>query len=194
MSVLVLTTGGTIGALAYPDPVHPPVFSEMPPPSRDFVREVVMKEFAGMGPRCLAAEPRDSKNIDAAYRDTLAAMMRGADEQNILLTHGTDAILDSADYFDRLQKGGDLAGRIIVLTGAMVPLANGPQSDGYRNLAFAMRQLQEGLRPGIYIVLSDYADARDATSWAPRLYPYQAGFYTKFYDPDDGSRSRLQKI
>ena len=65
MKILVLTTGGTIGALPYVNPLMPPAFSTVPSDQRDLVREFL--EGTGVPqPRCISAEHRDSKLIDEA--------------------------------------------------------------------------------------------------------------------------------
>ncbi len=181
MSILVITTGGTIGALPYPDPKNPPEFSAMPPAGCDLVA-VALTVFANT--RSISLEPRDSKLIDEAYRLNIAGLIREVPETAILITHGTDTMLQTADFF--FQR--PVPGKTIILTGAMTPLANGFESDGYRNLAFALEQLaMPGLSP-VNIVLCDFtADGE----WQPRLYPYAPDRYEKFY-AEDGRYNRLR--
>ena len=185
MGILVLTTGGTIGAMPYKDVHKPPQMSEMPPAGQDMVANAVAG-FGLPGLRCEKLEPRDSKLIDTAYRQNIASLIEAAPESEILITHGTDTILQTADFF--YQQG--LAGKKIILTGAMVPIANGPESDGYLNLAFALAMLdQPAALPAVGIVLCDF-DAHH--KWLPRLYPYQPDRYQKIY-ADDGRYSRLME-
>lgn len=184
LGVLVITTGGTIGALPYPDPLHPPALSAMPPAGQDFVRDAL----AGPGLRCLSFEPRDSKLIDAAYRDNLLEAVAAAPERWVLITHGTDALLATADFFHQRHPPG----KTIVLTGAMTPLSNGAESDGHRNLAFSLELLNEhspALAP-VNVVLSDFDETG---AWTPRLYPHEPGRYEKFY-AEDGRYNRLRQI
>ncbi|MGE3624298.1 MAG: asparaginase domain-containing protein [Bdellovibrionales bacterium] len=198
MSILVLTTGGTIGALPYEDPSNPPAFSEMPPDRRDLVCEALNgKSFSFAQTRCVSLPPRDSKEIDAGYRDSMLEKIVEMPEKLVLITHGTDRILGTAAYFYQHYKTvPGLANKAIILTGAMVPLANGPASDGFLNLEFSLRKLMEfenaaesGRRAlcRTYIVLCDH----DVTgNWAPHLYPYAPGRYEKIYTAD----SRYNKI
>jgi L-asparaginase len=181
MAILVLTTGGTIGGLPYPDPEHPPVDAAMPSPGQDLVREA-LAAFPHV--RCISLEPRDSKLIDAEYRDNLRALIVQAPETAVLVTHGTDTILQTADFF-YLQP---VPGKKIILTGAMTPLANGPQSDGYLNLRFALDQFSRADLVPVSIVLCDFDVAGQ---WQPRLYPYAPGRYEKFY-AEDGRYNRLE--
>jgi L-asparaginase/Glu-tRNA(Gln) amidotransferase subunit D len=193
MGILVVTTGGTIGSLPYEDPPHPPKYSKMPDAGIDFVRDALKCEpFCRVENRCISFEPRDSKNIDAEYLARLSKLIGNADETHILVAHGTDGILQSAEYF---FQHTDLKDKSVVLTGAMVPLANGSISDGYRNIEFSMSQLSRpDIGPGIFIVLCGFEDMNsDNGAWAPRLYPYQPHTYEKYY-ASDVLYSRLRRI
>jgi L-asparaginase len=193
MSILVITTGGTIGAMPYPDAKAPPKIVSMPPKGKDLVQDMLSQDFAASSCRCIAMEPRDSQLIETNYRNTLIKIIDDAPETCALVTHGTDTILKTAEYFyDAAETGVGLNNKTVLLTGAMVPLANGPQSDGMMNLKFALKNLTEGkLAPGIYIVLSDYVDAEKREGWVPKLYPFAPGRYEKYYDPADGSHNRI---
>lgn len=67
----------------------------------------------------------------------------------ILLTHGTDRMVETA----RLLAESDVAGKTIVLTGAMIPYAFGTSSDGFFNLGSALAFAQV-LPPGVYVVMN----------------------------------------
>lgn len=196
MSILVITTGGTIGAVAVPDPHRAPVFTDVQPDGRDLAHEALRRDFAAIPTHCLALEHRDSKLIDTAYRDRLLQIVENAHEDHVLITHGTDTLLATADYFyQKAQEHPWLRNKKIMLTGAMVPLANGPQSDGYMNLKFSLEQLAaHHVGTGIYIVLCDYIEPEKHQGWAPRLYSFVPGRYRKYYDPKDSSRSHLQEM
>ena len=74
---------------------------------------------------------------------------RKADSNRILLTHGTDRMVDTA----RILAEANIEGKTIVLTGAMVPYAFGMSSDGFFNLGSALAFVQS-LPPGVYIVMN----------------------------------------
>lgn len=184
MDILVITTGGTIGALPYKDPTRPPQFVAMPPEGRDLVQEALVTHFPAYQTRCLSLPPTDSKLMDEVYCTTMLTAMAAAPEKATLVTHGTDALLQTADFMHQhMQTDADLRGKILIITGAMIPLANGVESDGYRNLAFALQSLQDTKMPpgAAHIVLCDF-DQNGV--WAPRLYRYKPGMYKKFYDAD----------
>jgi L-asparaginase/Glu-tRNA(Gln) amidotransferase subunit D len=95
LPILVITTGGTIGALPYEDPRHPPEISSMPK-NEDLVRKELQSRFVSVNTRCISLEPRDSKLIDLPYRENLLSVLTAAEETSILITHGTDTILATA--------------------------------------------------------------------------------------------------
>jgi L-asparaginase len=196
-AVLVITTGGTIGALPYPDSSKPPPTQLMPDDGRDLVAEVLKHpEFSFVAVRCVSFEPKDSKYIDDAYRNKIIDAIVAAPEQGVIITHGTDTLLQSADYFyQQRQTNPALGKKAIILMGAMVALANGPQSDGYLNLEFSLRQTADSaLRPGIYVVLCNYAEPDAARGeWKPQLYSHQPGKYEKIFG-SDGRYNRLRPI
>ncbi len=67
----------------------------------------------------------------------------------ILLTHGTDRMVNTA----KLLAEANIAGKTIVLTGAMIPYAFGTSSDGFFNLGSALAFVQV-LPPGVYVVMN----------------------------------------
>ena len=192
MTILVITTGGTIGAMPYKDLKRPPKISIMPAKGQDFVRTALQK-IPGIKTRSVSLEPRDSSFVDDNYRQGILDIIGKSPEAMVLITHGTDTLLQTAEFFYRqyaVQHA--LKDKTIILTGAMVALSCGPESDGYLNLGFALRQLDQGqISRGVHIVLCDYQDADARTGWQPRLYRFEPGRYEKLYDPDDGRRSRI---
>ena len=195
MTTLVIATGGTIGAMPYKDLAHPPRIPMMPGKGQDFVRSALQK-IPNIKTRYVAMEPRDSKLIDDAYRQGMLDILKKSPESMVLITHGTDSLLTTADYlFKQTTMLSFIKDKSIVLTGSMVPLSCGDQSDGYLNLRFALRQLDQGqMSRGIYIVLCDYQDQKTKSGWQSRLYRYAPGRYEKVYDAQDGQRSRLRSI
>jgi len=190
MTTLVITTGGTIGAMPYYDPLSPPRSCTIPPDGRDIVREHIESAPNLAQTRCMTLELQDSRMVNDVYRQNLADVIKAAPEDNILVTHGTDALLKTAEYlYLEALVDSKLASKKIILTGAMVPLANGCNSDGYQNLHFALRQLSAANANlnGVNIVLSDF-DRNNV--WRPRLYVFTPNRYDKIYT-EDGRYNRL---
>ncbi|MDA0327575.1 MAG: asparaginase domain-containing protein [Gemmatimonadetes bacterium] len=89
----------------------------------------------------------DSLEMTDADRDVIAASCRDAVEPHIVITHGTDTMVDTARVL--AEKVAD---KTIVLTGAMIPIAFG-SSDGLFNLGGALTVVQV-LPPGVYITMN----------------------------------------
>jgi L-asparaginase/Glu-tRNA(Gln) amidotransferase subunit D len=196
MSILVITTGGTIGAVPVANIKHPPSMQIMPSIGQDYVRDALVQQFNAYPIRYIACEARDSKLIDEPYQANLVKIIEDASEDHILIAYGTDRILQMAEYFH--HACGDnpkLSNKYILLTGAMVPLSNGPESDGYMNLEYALKCLtHDESGPGVSIVLCDFTDSASQTGWQPKLYNFEPGHYEKYYDADNGARSRIRHL
>ena len=89
----------------------------------------------------------DSLDMTAADRDRVVRSCVDCEETRIVITHGTDTMVDTASA---LARG--VAGKTIVLTGAMIPYAFG-SSDGLFNLGSALSFVQV-LPPGVYIAMN----------------------------------------
>ena len=89
----------------------------------------------------------DSLDMSDAERDRIVAACRSCDETHIVVTHGTDTMVETARA---LAEG--VSGKTIVLTGAMVPYAFG-SSDGLFNLGSALSFAQV-LPEGVYVAMS----------------------------------------
>ena len=89
----------------------------------------------------------DSLEMTEADRQVILANCRQAPESKIVVTHGTDTMVETARV---LAPAGEE--KTIVLTGAMVPYAFG-SSDGLFNLGSALSFAQV-LPPGVYIAMN----------------------------------------
>jgi L-asparaginase len=90
----------------------------------------------------------DSLDMDDEGRAAIVARCRDAGERAIVVTHGTDTIVETA----RAVAAAGLGGKTVVLTGAMVPYAFG-SSDGLFNLGSALSFVQV-LPPGVYVAMN----------------------------------------
>jgi L-asparaginase len=89
----------------------------------------------------------DSLQMTDADRSLIVDRCRDAPESHIVVTHGTDTMVETAAVLAR-----EVVGKTIVLTGAMVPYAFG-SSDGLFNLGSAISFAQV-LRPGVWIAMN----------------------------------------
>ncbi len=141
MKIRILVTGGTFDK----------EYDELT--GRLFFRETHLPEMLRLG-RCrldVAVEPVmmiDSLDLDDAGRARIVARARDTAERAIVITHGTDTMVETA----RALAAASLASKTIVLTGAMVPYAFG-SSDGLFNLGSALSFVQV-LAPGVYVSMN----------------------------------------
>jgi L-asparaginase len=89
----------------------------------------------------------DSLDMTDVDRALIVEQCRSATESQIVVTHGTDTMVDTARAL-----APSVTGKTIVLTGAMVPYAFG-SSDGLFNLGSALSFVQV-LPPGVYIAMN----------------------------------------
>ena len=89
----------------------------------------------------------DSLEMSDADRELIVRSCQQSTESQIVITHGTDTMVETAAA---LARG--VTGKTIVLTGAMIPYAFG-SSDGLFNLGSAL-SLVQALAPGVYIAMN----------------------------------------
>jgi L-asparaginase len=95
----------------------------------------------------------DSLDLTDADRAVIVDACLEAGEPRIVITHGTDTMVQTARALAAVFPSG--GGKTIVLTGAMVPYAFG-SSDGLFNLGSALSFVQV-LAPGVYLAMNGRA-------------------------------------
>ena len=90
----------------------------------------------------------DSLDLDDGGRAQIVAAVRRSEERAIVITHGTDTMVQTA----RALSDARLTDKTIVMTGAMIPYAFG-SSDGLFNLGSALSFVQV-LQPGVYVAMN----------------------------------------
>ena len=140
MSVRVFVTGGTFDK-EY-DEVNGTLFFE----------DTHIQEMLRLGRCRLDVSVRTLMMIDSLEmtendRSTIVENCRRCEETQIVITHGTDTMVETA----RAIAAG-VSGKTVVLTGAMVPYAFG-SSDGLFNLGSALSFAQV-LTAGVYIAMN----------------------------------------
>lgn len=140
MGILILVTGGTF------DKEYNELTGEL------FFKETHLPEMLKLGRNLVEThivklDMIDSLYMTDDYRQSLAEQCASADEDNIIVTHGTDTMAETANYLDK-----NVNDKTIVLTGAMIPYKFG-SSDGLFNLGSAMAFVQT-LPPGVYVAMN----------------------------------------
>lgn len=147
MSIRILVTGGTFDK----------EYDELT--GRLFFKDTHIQEMLKLG-RCrvpVAVQTVmmvDSLEMTDAHRAAIAASCRDAPEERLVVTHGTDTMVETAAVLAR-----ETTRKTIVLTGAMVPWAFG-SSDGLFNLGSAVSFVQ-ALPPGVYVAMNGRCFAWD---------------------------------
>ena len=120
-----------------------------------FFQDTHVREMLRLG-RCLAPVSVDtvmmvdSLEMTDSDRQAILARCVEAPEDRIVVTHGTDTMVETAAVI-----AAGVAGKTVVLTGAMVPYAFG-SSDGLFNLGSALSFVQV-LTPGVYLAMNGRA-------------------------------------
>lgn len=143
MSLRIFVTGGTFDK-EY-DEIH----------GRLFFKDTHVTEMLSLGRSRVGVAVQtlmmiDSLEMTDADRAAIVEHCRTCDEDRLVVTHGTDTMVETA----RALAAG-AAGKTIVLTGAMVPYAFG-SSDGLFNLGSAVSFAQV-LPPGVYVAMNGRA-------------------------------------
>jgi L-asparaginase len=89
----------------------------------------------------------DSLEMTEAHRQAIADSCAATPEKQIVITHGTDTMCETARLLDN-----EKIDKTIVLTGAMIPIRFG-SSDGLFNLGSALAYAQT-LPPGVYVAMN----------------------------------------
>ena len=91
----------------------------------------------------------DSLEMTDADRGIIAHNCKRCASDRIIITHGTDRMVETARYLAQQQ----ISKKTIILTGAMIPYAFGSSSDGFFNLGSALAFVQ-ALPAGIYVAMN----------------------------------------
>ena len=140
MQIRILITGGTFDK-EYDELTGTLFFRDT------HVDEMLRRGRAGLDLSVETVMMIDSLEMDDAGRGAIVQRCRAAAERAIVVTHGTDTMVETA----RALAAAAL-NKTIVLTGAMVPYAFG-SSDGLFNLGSALSFAQI-LPPGIYVAMN----------------------------------------
>jgi len=140
MSIRILITGGTF------DKEYDEVSGQL------YFKKTHMAEMLALGRCRLDVEIRtlmmiDSLEMTEEDRQLILLKCRKSVEDRIVITHGTDTMVETARVL-----AGVIKDKTIILTGAMIPYAFG-SSDGLFNLGSAL-SLVQALPHGVFIAMN----------------------------------------
>ncbi len=144
--LLIVTTGGTIDKVYFDDKSD---FQVGEPQIGRILQELGVAFAFSVMPLMR----KDSLHIDAADRELLRASIAGEAASHVLVTHGTDTMVETAVVL------ASIPGKTIVITGALNP-ARFRGSDAEFNVGTAVGAVQ-CLPAGVYI-------AMNGRVWDPR--------------------------
>jgi L-asparaginase len=137
--ILILATGGTIDKIYF----DAKSTYEIGPPNV----EMVLGELdLSMDYSVRSLMRKDSLELTDEDREIILREVVHANEERILITHGTDTMVQTAQYLAKVH------GKTIVLTGALAP-ALFKKTDAVFNIGCALAAVQI-LPPGVYIAMN----------------------------------------
>ena len=140
MAIRILVTGGTLDK-EYDERTGQLYFKD------SHVAEMLRLGRSRLDVKILTVMMTDSLDMTDAERAVIVQNCLQSPEHQVVITHGTDTMVETAAAIATTIKG-----KTIVLTGAMVPYAFG-SSDGLFNLGSAVSFVQT-LPAGIYIAMN----------------------------------------
>lgn len=138
-----IITGGTIDS--YYDGAKDTVVTGKHSVVPSFIRSLKIKSPMKFTEVCM----KDSRSLTEKNLQKILATVKKSGYRKIIVTHGTYTMPDTARLLHaRFRKSG----RVIVLTGSLIPIKGFAPSDGTFNLGYALGKI-DGLRPGVYVAM-----------------------------------------
>jgi len=103
---------------------------------------------------------KDSLEMTDEDRAQVRKAVAEAEEDQIIITHGTDTMVNTAKALDSASDNTKISDKTIVLTGALAP-AIFKDSDAIFNVGCALAAVQTA-RPGIYIAMNGRIFSHDS--------------------------------
>ena len=141
MSILIIQTGGTIDKI-YPKSINGWGFEF----GDAAAHRILSKKELSVDYRIISACKKDSTQLNENDRKNILNICQKSSEEQIIITHGTDTILDTAKFLSIIEN------KTIVLTGSFLPHAF-KNSDAEFNIGMAISAVQT-LNSGIYVSLN----------------------------------------
>jgi L-asparaginase len=137
--LVIITTGGTIDKIYFDDLSN----FQIGEPQIGKIMDAIGVSFTF---EVIALMRKDSLHLTDADRDLIRATIAAQSANHILVTHGTDTMVATA------QRLLDLPGKTIVITGALNP-ARFQGSDAVFNIGLAVGAVQSQ-KPGVYVAMN----------------------------------------
>lgn len=135
----IITTGGTIDKLYFDDLSDYQI-------GQPIIGELLQTYHVGFNFEVVPLMKKDSIYINDDDRSLIKQLIEKADEQHILITHGTDTMIETAVFLSGIKN------KTIVLTGALTP-ARFNATDAIFNIGCAVAAVQ-AQPPGVWVVMN----------------------------------------
>ena len=137
--LLIITTGGTIDKIYFDDKSDYQIGEPQ-------ISQILHAMHVAIDFEVIALMRKDSLHMGDKERQLVRATIETSDASHVLITHGTDSMVETASLLD------DMENRTIVLTGALNP-ARFRDSDAIFNIGCAVGAVQS-LPLGVYIAMN----------------------------------------
>ena len=138
-NLLIITTGGTIDKIYFDDKSDYQVGEPQ-------ISQILNAMHVAFEFEVMALLRKDSLHLDDRDRQLIRSAIEATDTQHVLITHGTDTMVETAAQLEGLE------GKTIVLTGSLNP-ARFRDSDAIFNIGCAVGAVQ-CLPPGVYLAMN----------------------------------------
>ena len=139
MFIRFITTGGTI------DKIYFDALSDFEV-GESQVEHILREGLVRFDYEVVSLFRKDSLELTDDDRKVICDYVSASDDERFVITHGTDTMVDTAAAL------GELAGKVVVLTGALSP-ARFRSTDAVFNVGMAVAAVQIAA-PGVYIAMS----------------------------------------
>jgi len=139
MKLRIFTTGGTIDKVYFDQKSQYEV-------GVPYLDAILAEANVGFEHECEVLMQKDSLDLTDDDRRLIYEKVKTASEKHILITHGTDTMIETAKVLQSILN------KTIVFTGSMQP-ARFKHSDAEFNIGFAVAAVQT-LPPGVFIAMN----------------------------------------
>lgn len=144
----IIKMGGTIEFI---DPAYDAInkkLLKLDPSIESYLRNLMQPHF-NFSTDSVAS--KDSRDITEDDRLKLCKAIEESPHENIIITHGTFTMRDTAQFLEKQTLSN--TNKKIILTGSMIPIVGFSASDAGFNLGFAIASFPS-LEPGVYISMN----------------------------------------
>ena len=139
MTITVLNTGGTFNKR------YNPIKGKLEVPADNIALDKIVKSCHNVTFDIKNIVSKDSLDFTDVDRETILKEVQNSTSEKIIIIHGTDTVDLTSKFFE-----GKIEGKIIVFTGAMVPMSI-DEVEATMNFSQALGFLNADVKPGIYL-------------------------------------------